>query len=93
MYKAKVVVTIACMLEGKLLPGHLLYVSVFSDLAGLLVPTEWRSLKEVGRKKKAVAEHQSIHCYQEKPLIPCALGREEALHVLKAFNIQLSGLK
>ena len=46
-------------LKEKLLPGHLLYVSVFFDLAGLLVPTEWRSLKEVGRKKKAVAEHQS----------------------------------
>ena len=58
-YKAKVVVIIACILEGKLLPGHWLYIAVFFDLAGLLVSTEWLSLKEVDRKKKAVAEHQS----------------------------------
>ena len=58
-YKAEVVAIIACILEGKLLPGHWLYIAVFFDLAGLLVSTEWLSLKEVERKKKAVAEHQS----------------------------------
>ena len=58
-YRAEVVVIIACILEGKLLPGHLLYIAVFFDLAGLLISTVWLSLKEVERKKKAVAEHQS----------------------------------
>lgn len=51
-YKAEVVAIIACILEGKLLPGHWLYIAVFFDLAGLLVSTEWLSLKEVERKKR-----------------------------------------
>lgn len=51
-YRAEVVVIRACILEGKLLSDHLLYIAVFFDLAGLLVSTVWLSLKEVERKKE-----------------------------------------
>lgn len=82
-YKAKVVGTIPERLRGALLPGR---ISVFFlDLAGLLlVPTEWWSLKEVGRKKGS--DWAPLHCYQEKLIIMCALGMEEALHISPGFQ-------